>query len=77
MVHLLHWIQTSSSKTGISSAMLRFSHFVVAVGNVPSSGKALTGSSSPFFFMIMAVTFFTKSGASSDTVGGILISLVI
>src|SRR5215467_16252207 len=32
MAHLPHWIQVFASHTGISSAMLRFSHLLVAVG---------------------------------------------
>src|SRR5579885_2978463 len=40
--HLPHWMQSSSSQTGISSAMLRFSHCAVALGKVPSMGIALT-----------------------------------
>jgi hypothetical protein len=31
----------------MSMAMLRFSHWVVPVGQVPSTGNALTGSRSP------------------------------
>ena len=42
------------SQTGISSAMLRFSHCVVPVGQVPSTGKALTGSRSPLPAIITA-----------------------
>src|SRR6185437_16633413 len=44
MAHLPHWMQVFVSQTGISSAMLRFSHLEVPVGKVPSTGKALTGS---------------------------------
>jgi len=65
-----------SSQMGISSAMLRFSHFAVPVGHVPSWGNALTGSVSPKPAMILAVTFLTNSGALSGTVGGISIVLV-
>jgi hypothetical protein len=68
--HLLHWMQRSSSHTGMSMAMLRFSHWVVAVGQVPSGGKADTGSRSPLLASISAVTFLTRSGASSETMGG-------
>src|SRR5512137_2954578 len=42
--HLPHWMQTFSSQAVISSAMLRFSHWAVPVGNVPSMGILLTGS---------------------------------
>ena len=50
--------------------MLRFSHFAVATGHVPSTGNALTGSRSPLPASITAVTFWTKSGACSETSGG-------
>ncbi len=33
-----HWMQSSSSQTGMSTAMLRFSYCEVAVGKVPSAG---------------------------------------
>ena len=42
----------------------------VPVGQVPSTGKALTGSRSPLPAIITAVTRWTKSGASSATIGG-------
>src|SRR5664279_223742 len=74
-VHLLHWMQRSVYHTGISIAMLRFSHCAVPVGNVPSTGKALTGSWSPRPAMISAVTSCTNFGASLATMGGILIVL--
>src|SRR5438477_4105641 len=48
MAHFPHWIHVLVSHTGISSARLRFSHFAVPVGKVPSAGNALLGSSSPF-----------------------------
>ena len=70
--HLLHWMQILSSQTGISSAIARFSHWAVAVGQVPSTGKALTGSRSPLPSMMTAWTRLTKSGAFSGTVGRIL-----
>ena len=44
--------------------MLRFSHCAVPVGQVPSTGKALTGSRSPLPASITAVTRWTNSGAS-------------
>ena len=50
--------------------MLRFSHFDVPVGQVPSTGNALTGSRSPWLASITAVTRFTKSGACGGTGGG-------
>src|SRR5438045_9401645 len=70
IAHLLHWIQRTSSQTGISAAMLRFSQRVVLVGNVPSTGNADTGSRSPLPAIITAVTLRTKSGAVSGTMGG-------
>src|SRR5512140_1272128 len=48
MAHLAHCMQVLVSHTGISIAMLRFSHLEVPVGNVPSAGNALTGSMSPW-----------------------------
>src|SRR5215472_11371857 len=68
--HLLHWMQILLSQRGTSSAMVRFSHFVVPVGQVPSTGKAETGSRSPLPAIITAVTRWTKSGADSETSGG-------
>ena len=47
IAHLLHWMQSASSQTGISRAMFRFSHCAVAVAKVPSTGKAETGRLSP------------------------------
>jgi len=43
--------------------MRRFSHLVVPSGQVPSTGKADTGSRSPLPAIITAVTRWTKSGA--------------
>src|SRR5436305_314060 len=65
--HLLHWMHTFGSQTGTSSAMRRFSHFVVPSGQVPSTGKADTGSRSPLPAIITAVTRRTKSGAPAGT----------
>ena len=76
MAHLPHWMQTSGSHTGISSAMLRFSHFAVPVGYVPSTGSALTGKLSPWPAIMRAVTSRTNCGACGDTAGGIAIVLV-
>jgi hypothetical protein len=45
MAHFPHWMQIFESQVGISSAKLRFSHFAVPVGKVPSTGNALTGNS--------------------------------
>src|SRR5450759_2158056 len=67
MAHLPQSMQIEGSHTGIVWAMARFSYFVVPVGNVPSTGKALTGSWSPSPAISTAVTFLTKSGASSGT----------
>src|SRR5437868_15498549 len=69
IAHLLHWIQRTSSQTGLSAAMLRFSQRVVLVGNAPSTGHADTGSRSPLPAIITAVTLRTKSGAVSGTMG--------
>ena len=54
--HLLHWMQMAGSHDGSSSAVLRFSHSAVPVGQVPSTGKALTGNASPRPATITAVT---------------------
>ena len=67
MAHLPQSMQIVSSQTGICWAIARFSHFVVPVGNVPSTGSALTGSRSPSPAMSRAVTSLTKSGALSGT----------
>ena len=72
IAHLLHWMQSFSSHVGISMAMFRFSHCAVAVAKVPSTGKAETGRRSPLFASMIAVIFWTKSGASIGTIGGIL-----
>ncbi len=66
----LHWVHSSSFQMGISSAMLRFSQRVVPTGQVPSGGRAETGSASPRPASIAAVTVLTKSGAASETTGG-------
>src|SRR5688500_1415391 len=70
IAHLLHWMQIPGSQTGISSAIERFSHCAVAVGQVPSTGKAETGSRSPLPAIMTAVTRFTNSGAFSEMRGG-------
>ena len=62
-------MQIDESQTGISCAIPRFSHWLVAVGQVPSAGNALTGSKSPFPASIIAVTRLTNSGAFSDIEG--------
>ena len=68
--HLLHWMQRAASHTGISRASARFSQRVVPSGHVPSTGKALTGSRSPWPASSAAVTRCTNSGASRGTTGG-------
>ena len=40
-------MQTAGSQTGISEAMLRFSHWLVPIGQVPSTGNAETGRVQP------------------------------
>ena len=62
-------MQSSESQTATSSEMLRFSYLVVPLGYVPSTGSALTGSSSPWPAIIAAVTVRTNSGASAGTIG--------
>jgi hypothetical protein len=63
-------MQDGRSHTGISAAMLRFSQRLVPTLQVPSTGKALTGSRSPLLAIMTAVTPWTKSGASGETAGG-------
>ena len=43
---------------------------MVATGHTPSTGIFETGSSSPFWAIIFAVTSRTNSGAAGSTVGG-------
>src|SRR5512136_2957279 len=62
--HLPHWMHRSDSQTGISRAILRFSHLVVPVGKVPSTGIADTGTVSPSKPIIGPSTSRTKAGAS-------------
>ena len=57
-------------------AMFRFSHWVVAEGKVPSTGKLDTGNWLPRRAMIGATTSLTNSGASGATTGGMSKSLV-
>ena len=66
---IAHCVQIASSQIGISWAMLRFSHCVVPVGKVPSTGIAETGSRSPLPSIIIAVTRWTNSGAARGTIG--------
>src|SRR5680860_52432 len=68
--HFAHWMHTAGSQIGISRAMLRFSHWAVPVGQVPSTGKALTGRSSPRPAIMAAVTSWTKAGAADATAAG-------
>ena len=53
----------------MSSARLRFSYCAVAVGNVPSTGNALTGRSSPSPAVSLPSTSFTNCGALGVTGG--------
>src|SRR3989338_4730668 len=69
--HCPHWMQVSASHWGTCTAMLRFSYWVVAVGQVPSAGIWETLMEAPFPSIIRAVTSLTKVGALSGTVGGI------
>src|SRR5210317_775115 len=65
-----HWMQFSGFHTGTCTAILRFSYWVVPVGQVPSAGIWETLISSPLPWIILAVTSLTKSGASAGTVAG-------
>ena len=47
IAHLPQSMQILGSQIGISWAMARFSYFVVPLGNVPSTGIALTGTGRP------------------------------
>ena len=67
IAHLPQSMQIVGSQIGICWAIARFSYFVVPVGNVPSTGRALTGSRSPSPAISRAVTRATKSGTSSGT----------
>jgi len=76
MAHLPQSMQMAASQIGICRATARFSYFVVPVGNVPSTGNALTGSRSPSPSIRTDVTRRMKSGASSGTIEVIEWSLV-
>ena len=65
MAHLPQSMQIDGSQIGSIWAMARFSYFVVPLGNVPSTGSALTGSRSPSPAISRDVTRATKSGTSS------------
>ncbi len=67
--HLAQSMQMAGSQIGISRAIERRSHCAVPVGNVPSTGRAETGSRSPCPAIIIAVTRCTNSGASGGTDG--------
>ena len=69
-------MQMAGSQIGIIWAIARFSYFVVPVGNVPSTGRALTGSWSPSPAISRDVIRATKSGTSSGTGGVVGRSLV-
>ena len=68
IAHLPQSMQIDGSQIGIIWAIARFSYRAVPVGNVPSTGSALTGSRSPSPAIRRDVTRATKSGASSGTV---------
>ena len=76
IAHLPQSIQMSGSQIGISLAIARFSYCEVDVGNVPSTGSALTGRRSPSPAINRAVTLRTNSLASGGTVGATVRSLV-
>src|SRR6478736_7891516 len=67
IAHLPQSMQIAGSQIGISWAMARFSYIVVPVGNVPSTGRALTGNWSPSPAIRRAVILATNSGTSSAT----------
>ena len=69
MAHLPQSMQIAGSQTGIIWAIARFSYLAVPVGNVPSTGRALTGSWSPSPAIIRDVIRATKSGTSSAMTG--------
>ncbi len=64
-------MQREGSQEGMSIAMLRFSYWVVPLGNVPSSGRHDAGRLSPSRTIMGPRTAFTNSGASSAT-GGLI-----
>ena len=64
-------MQVALFHSGTLMAMLRFSYWVVAVGQVPSSGMAETGRLSPSWRIITAVTSLTNCGADAATVAGL------
>ncbi len=68
-------MQMDGSQIGIVWAIARFSYCAVPVGNVPSTGSALTGSWSPSPAISREVIRATKSGTSSAT-GVVVGSLV-
>src|ERR1035438_3696487 len=65
--HLPHWMHNSSSHTGISSEMLRFSQRADPVGQVPSTGITLTGRLSPLPAIIGDCTTRKNVGAPAGT----------
>ena len=67
IAHLPQSMQIAGSQIGIIWAIARFSYFAVPVGNVPSTGSALTGSRSPSPAIRREVIRATKSGTSSGT----------
>ena len=67
IAHLPQSMQMAGSQIGSSWAIARFSYIAVPVGNVPSTGSALTGNWSPSPAISRAVIRATKSGTSSAT----------
>ena len=65
IAHLPQSMQIVGSQIGISWAIARFSYFAVPVGNVPSTGSALTGSRSPS-------PAISRDGDPRDEVGGVV-----
>ena len=66
--HWLHWMQFSGIQRGTSTAMPRFSYFVVPVGTVPSGESMETGSLSPSCARIGWMKL-TKYGSSVTLIG--------
>ena len=78
IAHLPQSMQMAGSQIGIAWAIARFSYCAVPVGNVPSTGSALTGSWSPSPAIRREVIRATKSGTSSgigSVVGCSLVTL--
>src|SRR5271157_366902 len=65
--HRWHWMHTAGFHTGTFSAILRFSYWVVAVGQMPSAGICETLMVCPICLRRVPITCLTNSGASSGT----------